>query len=611
MGPLTVFVVTGLVATGTWTQLDAIGWWAWGLLGLALALDYWRTTVPDGDNPFPLSLPDRTRLGAPSPGAALIGIGITLPLLLHVGLTLREEFGYGGDEGYHLSAVRAFALHFRLGGPVLLALLVTVFGVIARVHQRYLLTITVVALLVASHWFEPHTIFARYPAGFYLLAAPLNVALDVLRFPYPFAANHVVNVLSVPAWLFVLRPFYLRRWPDLAVLPAALLAYFQPMSLVYVGGGLLEPWAVVFILLAIEGIIVLPPGERWVSVLLAGAATFFKETAVLFLPTVWMLAMVDWKGVVPKLRRGGFAVGVAAATPFFFYYQVRRGFHIGREYALTGGVELWTPSRAAEWFHNVHYQLGTGGLAVIAILAAWAVAGTWRLRRDPERWRQHTAWAVTTVALVLFFYADTLSVSYTGYGRFLAYPLLALVGVLLVESHFLEVVNRRLLAGLAVGIVALQALPTGRMLALDFGPDSGRNSSEWPHALVRFPIRALAERIPVEDPGGKVASIRVISFALDLISTRVAYPDLARRYTLVLDQQNATEPKCACHDDAEAVLAGFEVPANFSRAPSSADAVSDAEAACLQQARTTCQVTVVEKGAGGWLAGVLGIGVRK
>ncbi len=47
-------------------------------------------------------------------GAALL-CGIHL---LHVVLTAREEFGFGGDEGYHLSATRAFAIYFIKAGPI-------------------------------------------------------------------------------------------------------------------------------------------------------------------------------------------------------------------------------------------------------------------------------------------------------------------------------------------------------------------------------------------------------------------------------------------------------------------------------------------------------------
>ena len=44
-------------------------------------------------------------------------------------ITAREEFGFSGDEGYHLSATRAFALYFMRAGPFLIGALV-VFGVL-------------------------------------------------------------------------------------------------------------------------------------------------------------------------------------------------------------------------------------------------------------------------------------------------------------------------------------------------------------------------------------------------------------------------------------------------------------------------------------------------
>ncbi|MEP6782862.1 MAG: hypothetical protein ABI983_04275, partial [Acidobacteriota bacterium] len=110
------FVLAGLIINGAWTQLDAIGWPVWLLAALTLALDSVR---PARDVPAAPLL--RTPVKPESRAALLIAALLCGVHLLHVALTAREEFGFGGDEGYHLSATRAFAIYFMKAGPYLVA----------------------------------------------------------------------------------------------------------------------------------------------------------------------------------------------------------------------------------------------------------------------------------------------------------------------------------------------------------------------------------------------------------------------------------------------------------------------------------------------------------
>lgn len=318
---MSALVLAGVVAMGAWTQLDEIGWAGWLALMLVFALDRYAAT---GFHWRRLTLPP----SAPPLIPLVAGAAICALLLAHVALTAREEFGFGGDEGYHLSATRAFALYHLRAGPFLVAALV-VFGVLRVKRWRYAATAGMAILLALSYFLPESALFGRYPTGFYLLAMPLNVAFEAANVPYPFTANHIVNALSVPVWLFGLRPLVIGRWPDWRVLPVALLVYFQAPAFVYVGSALLEPWALVFLLLSVEALAAFEPGERWLAVPLCACATFFKETAILLLPTVWLLACVEWRGIRPSIRRGGIAVGVASVAPFLVYYAVRRSVQNG------------------------------------------------------------------------------------------------------------------------------------------------------------------------------------------------------------------------------------------------------------------------------------------
>ena len=588
------FVLAGIVLTGAWTQLDVIGWPVWLLPIVVFLLDS-----------------DRFRVRWPSPrrpaseGAIPIAIAAVLGAthLLHVLLTAREEFGFGGDEGYHLSAVRTFAIYFMKAGPYL-AGVAMLFAACRYWAARHASAIALIALIAASFMLPQESLFGRYPAAFYLLATPLNVALDVARFPYPFTANHVMNMLSLPAWLFVLRPIVLGRWPDWRVLPVALLIYMLGAAIVYTSSSLLEPWAFVFVLLAMEAVVVLESDRKWLAVFLAAIATFFKDTAILFLPPIWLLAMIAWRGWRPRLRAQAIGVGVAAVAPFVTYYLVRRGLHIVRVYEVAGAEHVWTMGRAWEWVSTARYQLGLGGSIAVGIATLWCMLGGLADRR----WREHAVWSLTAIALVIFFAADVASIPYTGYGRFLAYPLLAVCGLAFVTTHSLH--RRSLLTGLSYAIVFLLIASTVRMIGLDFRPGYERNSLEWAQGLVRLPIRSLSDRLPGLAGGANVSKLRVVTFEIDPISVKVAYPDLATRYELQGEMQPSLAPDCACKVATEAVLAGFEWPVHFGGTPEGRERYQQQKSRCVAQVQQTCASIALEQRPAGEIIGVIGVGVR-
>lgn len=591
------FVLAGIVVTGAWTQLDAIGWPMWLLPAVTYALDAERLRLR---GPF-LKKP----ITAESAVALLIAALLCAVHLAHVVLTAREEFGFGGDEGYHLSATRAFAIYFMTAGPYLAGVGVVFIG--CRFWTpRYASSAAMLALIGASLLLPEEALFGRYPAGFYLLSTPLNVALDVARIPYPFTANHVMNMLSLPAWLFVLRPMLIGRWPDWRVLPVALLIYFQGPSIVYVSSGLLEPWAFVFILLAMEAVVVLEADAKWMAVLLAAAATFFKDTAILFVPPIWLLAMVEWDGRRPVLRRHALTIGIAAVAPFATYYAIRRGLHIVRGYEVAASADVWTMARASEWLTTAQSQLGPGGSIAVATATAVCIFGALADRR----WREHIVWSLTAVALVMFFAADVASIPFTGYGRFLAYPLLAVCGFVFVATEWLAHHWRTRLAALSYALIVLQFGSIIQMLALDFAPDYERNSLEWSQGLVRLPIRSLVRRLPELTGGDAVTSIRVAAFELDPISLRVAYPDLARRFDLQGEMQSPAGPDCGCRLATQAFLAGFEWPAHFSDTPQGRERYHRQQSSCVAQVRATCASIALEQRGDGAIVGVLGVGPR-
>jgi hypothetical protein len=182
-------------------------------------------------------------------------------------------------------------------------------------------------------------------------------------------------------------------------------------------------------------------------------------------------------------------------------------------------------------------------------------------------------------------------------------------GAVFVTIYWLWTFNRSLAIAITIGIAALQAVPAARVLALDLAPDYERNSMEWDQSLIRFPIRSLTDRLPAL-ASTPVSRIRVVDFGIDLISLKVVYPDLARRYDLRGEMQSPAAPDCACRTQSEATLAVFEWPAHFSDTPSGRSRFELPHAACVAQMRNSCAAVALEQRADGAIVGAIGTGVR-
>jgi hypothetical protein len=373
----------------------------------------------------------------------------------------------------------------------------------------------------------------------------------------------------------------------------ALLLYFQAPAFTYIGSTLIEPWSMVFLLLALEVLTAFPEDDRWVAVLLGSVATFFKETAIFLLPTIWLLACVKWQGSRPSLRRNAVAAGVAAVTPFAVYYLVRLDAQIHRTVAVATAAEVWQSARLLEWFTNVRAALGLTAVIGVALLFLATM--------------RHVLWALTAIGLTVFFFVDALGIPWTGYSRYLSFSLIALGGAVFASTY--RTGDRRALIAMAAILAILQAAPVTRALALDFRPDYERNSLEWNRALIRLPVRTLIDRL-AGLAGGRPARVRVIAFGIELTSLRVAYPDLADRDGLQRGDVNASPADCACRDNAEAVLAAFEWPAHYGDTPESRAAFEQISAACVQRIEATCRAYEAARHQSGAAVGIIGAGVR-
>ena len=473
---MSAWVLAGVIVTGAWTQLDAIGLAGWLALVVLFVLDRyagtsWRSRrlTPPAARPLLIPLFAAAAIAARPPGATSR-------------ITAREEFGFSGDEGYHLSATRAFACISCAPARSWLGR--------SRSSACFGQTIPLCrdgghGLLLASSYFLPASaLFGRYPAGFYLLATPLNVAFEAANIPVPAsppitsstrcrcrrgcscfgrsssAAGRTGGCCRWRCSCISRR----RRSSTWAVACSSRGRWCSccsrsrrssRSSRSSVDGGAARRDRDV---LQGDGD---PAAAGRVA---AGVRRVARLSARRFAEAAWPLARRRW-------RR------------FCIYYAVRRGARIERVLRSgrsRGHVDDGTSRRVD---HQCGCAAGCGGIVAIVAAIAWSVRKT------------NLIWIATALALALFFFADAASIPYTGYGRFRG--LFADRGM---RCRVCECVSIARAAQDADGVERARrraAAPRRdvRCSRWVFRPDYERNSLEWNRSLIRFPVRTLAEKI--------------------------------------------------------------------------------------------------------------------
>ncbi|MBV9557123.1 MAG: hypothetical protein JO254_08570, partial [Pseudolabrys sp.] len=334
------------------------------------------------------------------PTNVLIGSIIVVPLAASIVLGWNREFPFHGDHNFHIrqtiyfahwwiSPIAAAPLEvmpraliensFRalLSNPLqLLTSRATIFAVIlaasAGCYRWHRLGALILAVICFTAWglFE-HSIYYRYPGAWYFLAIPF-LAPAYLTHNLELAGR-LANALAPLAWLFLLRPYFIGRWPDFRILPLAAFVLWQQDVLYFFDSSYLEPWAVIFSLLAVELLIVNGRAAAPVACLMVGIAAAFKEPPILALPFVW-LAGEPWRGTWTE-RAKLTGAGLAAGFPFVLYFVARKSL-TAAELAYNRPVSLQfdltqMKAYAVEYLHHMSlsFDWGSRALAIVALVS--------------------------------------------------------------------------------------------------------------------------------------------------------------------------------------------------------------------------------------------------
>lgn len=571
----------GVVISALWTASDVAGALPSALLvGWAALLYVLARRAPAGEADAPAR-----GLEAPAASALAIGLAVCLPLAVWVARFRATEFPFIGDHNVHLRQLIAAE---SLWGMAYLPALATLALLLPPASRRVppWAPVALVALWTAAGVLaDPGDGLAvRYPAALHFVAWPLTLVTGLIGDASPLDPLRFANALAVPAWLFVLRPLVVGRWPDLRVLPYGFFLFFQKDVIYYFSGAYLEPWSCVMLALAVEVLVCGRRDEGWKAVLLAFAAPMFKEYAILLAPWVALAALLRAEG-----REERKLIALAGATGivlFGFYYvaRLRAGVFGASEFDPAG----LAPERLLGYLERASQQYGVAAPVVLLLLAAVA----WWSVRGGESSKVWAPLAAGIVALNVYFLCETLTYEWLGYPRY-QIPTLAFIAAPLLRLE--QLTTRSVVAGIAAAIAALQLVAAAPLFAAMRAPDMALNFFEHRDAPVYLPFRQLVEEA---ERRGLVDGLRAMHVVTNLHGVKrgylpkslpLAYPDIASRVPIdVAPVDFASLERCGCAGRGEAVV-GLYVYFNGAESPDApVSAIRNVAVHCRERMRQTC-----------------------
>jgi hypothetical protein len=292
-------------------------------------------------------------------------IVMAAPAAAYLAETWRQEFPTLGDQFVHNAyALDAYALWWPW--PFLAA--VAAIAIVARKADSRLPLAALLALALLALASFRGGFATYYPALLHFLSVPFRAAVPAAS---PLNVARLVNLLSIPAWLLVLRPRLLGRHVDVAAAAAGALLFWQKDVVYYVDSGYLEAWGLVLLLTAAEHLLRFDGRAIWRPLLLIGTAAVIKEQFVLALPFVALASSPadrpaartppDQPAWTPALQLA------AAAVPFALY----AAHPTARIWRGTAGFAASSAAHAALWRSRVALQFGTA-LPVVLLAVARA-----------------------------------------------------------------------------------------------------------------------------------------------------------------------------------------------------------------------------------------------
>jgi hypothetical protein len=573
---LTVYLFAVILVSGVWIGTPALFAFTW-IAALAVATATQLIT-------FRLPLPAGVSVRA-NGRDVLLTIVAAAPTFIYLIATWRQEFPYLGDQWLHNAcAIEAYQFWWPWGWIAAVIALAFVAW-----HVRFdndspaaLIALGVVAAIGVAMP-QPLSFAGRYPGTLHFFSVPMRVLMQTAS---PLNVERLLNALSIPVWLLVLRPLLVRRHVDIAVMTIAAMLFWQKDNVYYFTSGYLEPWAIVLLLTAAEHLIRFREEAVWRPLLLLGIAAMVKEQLILSVPIVAGIYF-PFRGP-RRAQLEHLLVSAVAVTPFVLFLRARELFK-------TWGVATPVPSEALSAAHFALFRERIGlqfGIALPIVIGALALLLIFAAR--------HRAFAVLLLIgiadFAVMYFAKILQ-PWPGYPRL---NLIPLAMAALAWGFFAELITASRREAILVVIVTfvLNAVGLGPAMRDAFRPSSARSFIEHSDAPLFFPIREAlneAEAKGLIAPGSRVDLFangkRIFEFFW-AGPLEDQYPDLAARYRLRSASFTGNPSRCRCTDPSIAHLAIFIRFTNLGAGIPQRPATEAEASQCAAEILRTCSRTM-------------------
>lgn len=529
---------------------------------------------------------------------------LLIPSLIMLITKWSGEFPFEGDYDHHTSA-SLVAAHFWKSSIWALPIAGLGAWMFKPLLRRFWPLAFLGPLLGWGYFVElPQFYFARYPAGSYFFSTPLIWLGQAMEWNAIINAPRLSSWLSLIAWLFILRPLFIKKPASWGFYAFAFLICLQKLNIHYFTSPYIEAWALIFILLGLE-LLLTQPKDSIKGYLFIAFATVFKEAAVLILPFAWIqLVAINSRDHKLKLTES-VLVGIVSVIPFSIYFYYRISEKIWRKTEFANFADALSANRIPTALENLNLQFGISGLFLVGCFATCLF---WIQKHQRQNLKLISIYLAAGVFHFLFFFFDKLTLHFPLYSRFqiLVYTLFA-IPLLFVnfENSKQDKVALTSILLLAIGLSSsgLQSL------SLALKPSYYRNSLEAPRSPEHYPFRTLIKKAEQQNLL-KLGNTVLINYPKQRFiqqSFQLGYRDLIKKYKWSIAPQSYFNPQCICRAASPIIFFPVVFDADNVKLKERDPKRKFAESKCLESLRKTCQKTIEEITPNNSLVGILGI----
>ena len=201
-------------------------------------------------------------------------------------------------------------------------LLIILLGLTVFLYKKDYGNLANILLLIIFYFWSSIDIIniEKDPRGSFFISLPFNSLFYFLKLSL-MDAIRFTNFFSIIFWLLILRPIVIGEYPNLKILPFALVIYWSPQMIYIINGGFTEPWSIIFLLLAIELVIKKKHDFTPQAIILLGIGTCFKSPIAFLIPCFFLYGK-PWIGDNQR-RLMHLLTLFSSILPIYFFTKLR------------------------------------------------------------------------------------------------------------------------------------------------------------------------------------------------------------------------------------------------------------------------------------------------